>query len=76
MGGMHGLLLFLGSELIWTIALVQVTALIIAAFRQSNRTLVEMEREDQDHELLRLPSDSSRSDPFATLETRSMGSDL
>ena len=42
-------------NLIWTITLIQVTALIIAAFRQTNRTLGEMEREDQDHELLQLP---------------------
>ena len=53
--GMQGWLLYLGSELIWTITLIQVTALIIAAVRQSNRVLREMEREDQDHELLRLP---------------------
>jgi hypothetical protein len=52
------MLLHLGSELIWTIALIQVTALIIACARQSIRVLKEMDREDQDHELLRLPSES------------------
>jgi hypothetical protein len=56
--GIQGWLLFLGSELIWTIALIQVTALIIASVRQSNRVLREMDLEDQDHELLRLPSDA------------------
>jgi len=56
--GIQGFLLLLGSELIWTIALIQVTALIIACVRQSNRVLREMELEDQDHELLRLPSES------------------
>ena len=55
--GIQGWLLYLGSELIWTIALIQVTALIIASVRQSSRVLREMEHEDQDHELLRLPSE-------------------
>jgi hypothetical protein len=67
--GMQGWLLFLGSELIWTITLVQVTALVIAAFRQSNRVLFEMHKEDQDHELLRFPSESAPTDPFASLES-------
>jgi hypothetical protein len=56
--GMQGWLLHLVSELIFTIALIQVTALIIASVRQSSRVLREMDHEDQDHELLRLPSDS------------------
>ena len=75
MFGMQSWLLFLGSELIWTITLIQVTALVIAAFRQSNRTLGEMEREDQDHELLQFPSESPRSDLFASLEPRGMSPD-
>jgi hypothetical protein len=60
--GVQGWLLFLGAELIWTITLIQVTALIVAALRQSNRILAEMEREDQEHELLRSPSESPRED--------------
>ena len=75
MGGMQGLLLYVGSHLIWTITLIQVTALIIAAFRQSNRTLGEMVREDQNHELLQFPSESSRSELVASLEPRSMSPD-
>jgi hypothetical protein len=55
--GMQARLLYLGSELIWTITLVQVTTLIAAALRQSNRRLADMHREDQEHDLLRLPSD-------------------
>jgi hypothetical protein len=58
--GLQGWLLYLGSELIFTIALIQVTALIVASVRQSGRVLHEMDLEDQDHELLRLPSESPR----------------
>ena len=46
--------------LIYTITLIQVTALLISAVRQSSHVLEEMDREDQDHDLLRSPSDSSR----------------
>jgi hypothetical protein len=56
--GIQGLLLSLGSELIWTITLIQVTALIIASVRQSIRVLNEMDSEDHDHELLGFPSES------------------
>lgn len=73
---MHGWLLFLGSELIWTITLIQVTALVIAALRQSNRTLAEMESEDQDHELLRFPAESSRQDVLFTAPSQSLGRGL
>lgn len=45
--GLQGWLLFLGSELIWTITLVQVTTLVVAALRQTNRTLAEIEREEE-----------------------------
>jgi hypothetical protein len=72
---MHGWLLFLGSELIWTITLIQVTALIIAAFRHSNRTLSEMEREDQDVDLLRLPSEYPRQDLLSTANSQGSGRD-
>jgi len=44
---LEGLLLYMGSSMIWTITLIQVTALTIAATRQATRVLVEMEREDQ-----------------------------
>ena len=55
--GIQGWLLFLGSELIWTITLIQVTALVVAAARHTIRTLNEMEREDQQHELLGFSSE-------------------
>ena len=73
---MHGWLLFLGSELIWTITLIQVTALVIAALRRSNRTLTEMENEDHDHELLRFPAESPRQDVLFTAQSQSLGRDL
>jgi len=73
---MHGMLLLLGSELIWTITLIQVTALVIAALRQSNRTLTEMENEDHDHELLRFPAESPRQDVLFTAQSQSLGRDL
>jgi hypothetical protein len=56
----EGLLLHHGSMLIWTITLIQVAALVISAVRQTSRVLEEMDREDQDHDLLRSRSDSSR----------------
>jgi hypothetical protein len=52
------LLLDLGWNMIWTITLIQVTALTIAAARQSFRVLAEMDREDQKEELFRSPSDA------------------
>ena len=58
--GLEGQLLRHGSVLIYTITLIQVTALVVSAVRQSSRVLEEMDREDQDHDLLRSPSDSSR----------------
>ena len=53
-GGMtpEMLLLILGTEVIWMITLLQVTALTIAAWRQSTRALLEMDREDQENDLL------------------------
>jgi len=50
------LLLILGTEVIWMITLLQVTALTIAAWRQSTRVLLEMDREDQEHDLLQFRS--------------------
>jgi hypothetical protein len=58
--GVEGQLLRHGSLLIWTITLIQVTALVISAVRQTSRVLEEMDHEDQEHDLLRSPSDSSR----------------
>jgi hypothetical protein len=58
--GVEALLLGHGSMLIWVITLIQVTALVISAVRQTSRVLEEMDREDQDHDLLRSRSDSSR----------------
>jgi hypothetical protein len=52
------LLLIHGSSLIWTITLLQVTALVISATRQSRHVLEEMEREDEAVDPLR-----SRSNP-------------
>ena len=73
---MHSYLLFLGSNLIWTITLIQVTALVIAALRQSSRTLAEMEYEDGDHELLRTPGESPRQDVLSAAQPKSLGRDF
>jgi hypothetical protein len=51
-----------GSSLIWAITLIQVTALVISAVRQSTEVLEQMDREDQDHDLLRSRSESP--EPF------------
>jgi hypothetical protein len=58
--GVEGHLLQHGWLLIWAITLIQVTALVISAVRQSSHVIDEMDREDQDHDLLRSRSDSSR----------------
>jgi hypothetical protein len=73
---MHSILLLLGSELIWTIALLQVTALIIAALRQSNRTLGQMDREDHDLDLLGFPSESAKYDVVSTAKPEGFGPEL
>ncbi|MEJ7638642.1 MAG: hypothetical protein WKF75_11865 [Singulisphaera sp.] len=49
-------LLGLGTEVIWMITLLQVTALTIAAWRQSTRALLEMDRDDQEYDLLQFRS--------------------
>ena len=69
-------LLFLGWNLIWTIALIQVTALVIAAFRQTNKTVGEMEREDQENDLLHFPSETSHLDLLATASTQDVGQEF
>ncbi|MDR3638739.1 MAG: hypothetical protein P4L84_33340 [Isosphaeraceae bacterium] len=53
------LLLTMGSHMIWAITLIQVTALTIAATRQTTRILRDMEREHQEHEMLRSSSEHS-----------------
>ncbi len=52
-------LLFIGSHMIWTITLIQVTALTVATTRQASRVLKEMDREDHEHDLLVSPSDQA-----------------
>ncbi|MBV8314417.1 MAG: hypothetical protein JOZ63_18425 [Planctomycetaceae bacterium] len=51
-------LLLLVSNMIWSITLIQVTALSIAAVRQTTRVLAEMDQEDREHDLLKSPSES------------------
>ena len=58
--------LLLGSMLIWAITLMQVTAMVISATRQTGYVLEEMNREDEANDPLRSPSDSEdQVDPFA-----------
>jgi hypothetical protein len=52
------LLLYLGSQMIWTITLIQVTALTIAATRETSRTLAEMDLEYRRDDLFPSPSES------------------
>jgi hypothetical protein len=54
------MLLDLGSTMIWTITLIQVTALTIAAARETSRALSEMDLEDRQDDLFRSPSESSQ----------------
>ena len=54
MRGLDGFLVAYGYTLIWTITLIQVTALVVSAVRQSTTVLAEIDREDQEHDLLRL----------------------
>ena len=69
--GLEGHLLLHGFKLIWMITLIQVTALVISAVRQSTSVLEEMDHEDAENDLLRSPSDSAQ--PFA--EARSSRDD-
>src|SRR5262249_21522108 len=57
-GGVEGDLLVYGFSLIWTITLIQVTALVFSAARQTGHVLNEMDQEDQESDLLRSRSDS------------------
>jgi hypothetical protein len=58
--GLETLLLYHGSQLIWAITLIQVTALVISAAGQSSRVLAEMDREDEELDPLRSRSDANR----------------
>lgn len=49
-------LLYMATQLFWTITLFQVTALVVAAARESGRVLAEMIREDEADDILRPPS--------------------
>jgi hypothetical protein len=51
------LLLDLGSTMIWTITLIQVTALAVAATRQCTDVLAEMDREDAENDPLKSASE-------------------
>jgi hypothetical protein len=64
------ILLYLGSTMIWTITLIQVTALSIAATRETSRALAEMDLEDESDDLFPSPSDS-HADLLPTLFDRS-----
>jgi len=66
--GFQGWILFLASQLIWAITLIQVTALVIASVRHSSRTLNEMRREEQDREVMTWPSHSPGDDLLAFAE--------
>jgi hypothetical protein len=68
MPGFPGYMLLLASELIWTITLIQVTVLIVAAVRHSNRTLQEMEREEQQQDVVSWPKEPRRDDSLASVE--------
>jgi hypothetical protein len=60
-------LLFVGSKIIWALALIQVTALAIAAAEQASRTLAEMKQEEREEDLFRSPSDTA-ANLISTLE--------
>jgi hypothetical protein len=67
--GPEELLLALGSLLIWAITLMQVTALVFSATRQSGYVLEEMRREDELNDPLGKPAGfEDELDPFATHE--------
>jgi hypothetical protein len=60
--GLEAHLLMYGSTLIWTITIIQVTALVISAARQTSHVLAEIDRDDQDLLL-------SRSESHGALDT-------
>jgi hypothetical protein len=71
----HRILLQMGVQMIWTITLIQVTALTIATTRQSSQVLAEIDREAQDDSLLRSPSDADEAILAAQADDFSTGSD-
>jgi hypothetical protein len=61
------LLLMFGWNMVWMIALIQVSALTIAATRQCTQVIAEMDAQDAHHDLLKLPSEQAfidRINPF------------
>ncbi len=54
---LEGILLYHGFHLIWTITVIQVTAMVISAIQHTNRVLREMDREDSAEDLFRSPSE-------------------
>lgn len=68
--GFHGFMLLLAWRLIWTITLIQVTVLIVAAVRQSSRTLREMAQEEQEQDVLPWPTQSAHDDVLAALDSQ------
>jgi hypothetical protein len=56
-GNLESELLLHGFTLIYSITLIQVTALVISAARQTSVVLAEMDRQDQEDDLLRPQSD-------------------
>jgi hypothetical protein len=71
-GNLESMLLLHGFSLIYTITLIQVTALVVSAARQSTVVLAEMDREDQEDDLLRPQSDvfQDRNDDWAGEDVR------
>jgi hypothetical protein len=57
--GIEARLLIHGTMLIWSITLIQVTALVVSASRESSQVIEEMDREDQALDPLRSRSDAS-----------------
>lgn len=56
-GNLESFLLLIAFEMVWTITLIQVTALTIATTRQATRVLAEMDVEDRDSDPLYAPTD-------------------
>lgn len=54
----NSILLYLGFTMIWAIALIQVTALSVAATSQASRVVAEIDQEARDNDQFRPPSDN------------------
>jgi hypothetical protein len=70
---LEALLLDLGSTMIWTVTLIQVTALTIAAARQCSGVLAEMTLEDVKNDPLKSASEKDFGDLNGFVTTRSDG---